>query len=86
MAAAPRRPHLPLPPRGRPRRRRSRGVTAAWTSVAFAVVLTAAGCAALQGLKDRLGILGVKFDMDRVDVSRLVYRSYTQQMSTWAKT
>lgn len=74
MAAAPRRPHLPLPPRRRPRMR-SRGATAAWGSIAFAVVLTAAGCAALQGLKDRLGILGVKFDMDRVDVSRLVYPS-----------
>ena len=32
-----------------------------------------AGCAVLQGLQDRLGVLGMRFSLDRVDVSRLVY-------------
>jgi hypothetical protein len=39
----------------------------------FAGALLFSGCALLQGLKDRLGVLGMKFSMERVDVSRLVY-------------
>jgi hypothetical protein len=37
--------------------------------------LLLAGCAVLQGLKDRLGVLGMRFSMERVDVSHLVYPS-----------
>jgi hypothetical protein len=50
----------------------------AFAACAGALALGAAlaglgGCAALQGLKDRLGVLGMKFSLDRVDVSRLAY-------------
>jgi hypothetical protein len=37
--------------------------------------LLLSGCALLQGLKDRLGVLGMRFSMERVDVSRLIYPS-----------
>ncbi|MBW8889501.1 MAG: hypothetical protein JF616_17235 [Fibrobacteres bacterium] len=31
------------------------------------------GCALLQGLQDRLGVLGMRFSLERVDVSHLAY-------------
>jgi hypothetical protein len=38
-----------------------------------ALVLCLGGCAVWQSLQDRLGILGIRFSLERVDVSRLVY-------------
>lgn len=43
-------------------------------ATALALVLLG-GCAVLQGLKDRLGVLGMRFSLERVDVSRLAYPS-----------
>jgi len=37
------------------------------------VLLLASGCALLQGVKDRLGVLGMLFSLESVDVSRLAY-------------
>jgi hypothetical protein len=41
----------------------------------WACALLQSGCALLQNLKDRLGVLGMKFSLERVDVSHLVYPS-----------
>lgn len=38
-------------------------------------MLLLSGCALLQGLQERLGVLGMRFSLERVDVSRLAYPS-----------
>ncbi len=39
------------------------------------ILLSLGGCALLQGLQERLGVLGMRFSLERVDVSRLAYPS-----------
>lgn len=50
--------------------RRAEGIAAALLTLALL-----GGCAVLQGLKDRLGVLGMRFSLESVDVSRLAYPS-----------
>jgi hypothetical protein len=54
-------------------RRKAAALASAFALAAALALL--GGCAVLQGLKDRLGVLNMRFSLDRVDVSRLAYPS-----------
>src|SRR5512139_3533314 len=72
-----RTPGLKLPRRGaKPasgKKGSARPRSGAAVPVLVAVCLTLNGCAVLESLKEKLGVLGMRFSLKRVDVSRLVY-------------
>jgi len=50
-----------------------RAAVTAISAVSALALVFLGGCALLQGLQDRLGVLGMRFSLERVDVSRLAY-------------
>jgi hypothetical protein len=56
-------------------RSRATGLKSGFGVALLAACLALGGCALVDSLKQRLGILGLGFDLERVDVSHLVYPS-----------